>query len=382
MDYTIDRNTLLPALYTAQHIATTKSPAPILSHVSLTVDDRTLNVRATDLEIGFSQLCRGSENNENGLCDFGSANAKRLYDIVKNLPEGPIELNAVPGHLHLLANKSKVSIAILTSEEFPNIGEWGKAQDSQRVDCVAWRLRNALDKALMASSESMIGFSNPKSILFEAKKTELLCCVGTDGTRMSHVAGLSDPVEDDVSFTISLRGARELRRFLTDPDDLLTLTVTPSVVTVDSNNGRRLLVRLTEGEFPPYRQFENIQYSGCVPIPCQILKEALGRVLPFTFKRQYGVDVRLENDTMTLSSHMPGIGNATETIAVDCITAAPTSITYSAYFPADVLNDPLLLMNQNGTARFQFTTELGPAKLSAAEDESFTYIMQPVKKII
>jgi DNA polymerase III sliding clamp (beta) subunit (PCNA family) len=85
---------------------------------------------------------------------------------------------------------------------------------------------------------------------------------------------------------------------------------------------------------------------------------------------------------MTLSSHMPGIGNATETITVDCITAVPTSITYSAYFPADVLNDPLLLMNQNGTARFQFTTELGPAKLSAAEDESFTYIMQPVKKII
>ncbi len=107
----IEREQLLPTLGLMQAIAESHPALPILSHVLLDAcAPDTLALRATDVEIGLSRHCPAMVQTM-GAC---TADARRLYDLVRTLPPGLLTLDSSVAHgLTIIQDKRRFRLPSL-----------------------------------------------------------------------------------------------------------------------------------------------------------------------------------------------------------------------------------------------------------------------------
>jgi len=88
MECTVEREDLLRCLYLVQGVVEKRTSLPILAHVLIESSGNNLSLGATDLEIGIRQKCTAAVKKGGAL----TADARKLYEIVRELPQGPIVL--------------------------------------------------------------------------------------------------------------------------------------------------------------------------------------------------------------------------------------------------------------------------------------------------
>ena len=88
MEFVVRRNDLLRELQLFQGIVERKNTIPILANVLMEAKDGHLRFLATDLEVGLRSKCEASVAKGGSL----TVPAKKLYEIVKSLPETDIRI--------------------------------------------------------------------------------------------------------------------------------------------------------------------------------------------------------------------------------------------------------------------------------------------------
>ena len=88
MEFRIDKEIFLKSLQRIQGIVEKRTSMPILSNVLIEASDSALHVTATDLEVGMKSSYP-AEVTTPGKITIG---AKKLYEIVKELPNQEISL--------------------------------------------------------------------------------------------------------------------------------------------------------------------------------------------------------------------------------------------------------------------------------------------------
>ncbi|NNF84312.1 MAG: hypothetical protein HKM29_04060, partial [Deltaproteobacteria bacterium] len=192
MNFTVDRDQFEEIVARIQGVAERRHTMPILSHTLLTAGPKAgptgnpgLTVVASDLEI----VIRCSQSLD--VVEAGSIAlpARKLFDIAKVLPKGPVTVVAREGnYVEISAGRGHFRLAGLGSEEFPEMPEKPKgkpvALDSETfrklVDCVS---------AFATGDETRYNLSG---ILLEQQEEEgktLLRMVATDGHRLAIADG-------------------------------------------------------------------------------------------------------------------------------------------------------------------------------------------------
>jgi DNA polymerase III subunit beta len=366
----IDREQLLPALALMQAIVEAHPSLPILSHVYLEARaPQTLALRATDLEIGLSRHCPATVQCA-GAC---TAEARRLYDLVRTLPPGPLTLESSVAHgLSIIQDKRRFRLFSLDPTEFPQLAP---VEDSvQTIELPAARLTELLDRSRFAvcADTSRV---NLHSLLFVCGPHEHVRCAGSDGHRLAlidrPVPGL---MMDTVTMLLPYKGFTEARRLLDGvTDEVVTITfgTTIAVLTVGSTT---LSLRLVEGAFPDYEQVIPRAPTHRLVIPRADLAAALRRVMVLTTERARGVKCDISAGSLVLSVHTPDLGEAREELAID-YQGSDLSVGFNGRY----LSDFCAAVEPEQQIIMELVSDTAPALLRVASDPQYRYVVMPMR---
>ena len=123
MEVRIDKDTFLNGVQKVQGIVEAKGAMPILSHLLLTTEKDRIGIQATDLEIGAKGYYSANVVAEGQV----TLNAKKLFDILRELPSEEVHLTKEDNHwVTLRCGKSKFRLPGMPSQDFPLFPEFSQ----------------------------------------------------------------------------------------------------------------------------------------------------------------------------------------------------------------------------------------------------------------
>ena len=132
MYFEIDKKEFIKGLGLMQSVAGRKTTLPILSHILLEWEKDSLYLTGTDLETGIREELIAKIHQKGKA----SVSAKKLYEIVRELPEETIHIRKKDNQwITLQCGRSIFNLAGLDPEEFPSLPAY---QDENFSDCLHW----------------------------------------------------------------------------------------------------------------------------------------------------------------------------------------------------------------------------------------------------
>src|SRR6476660_10471526 len=119
MDLVVKKNDLLRELQLFQGIVERKNTIPILANVLMEAKDNDIRMLATDLEVGLRSRCDASVDRAGTL----TLPAKKLYEIVKALPETDVRIVEDKNGVKVSADRFESRMQTLPKEDFPAVPE-------------------------------------------------------------------------------------------------------------------------------------------------------------------------------------------------------------------------------------------------------------------
>ena len=93
MEFSITKGEFFKGLQKSQGVADTKGAIPILSNILIEVVDSGIWIYATDLNIGIKGFYKASVKTKGKF----TINARKLFDIVRELPDADINVSQKSG---------------------------------------------------------------------------------------------------------------------------------------------------------------------------------------------------------------------------------------------------------------------------------------------
>lgn len=363
MEFTIDQVQLVRGLQRTQSIVERRSTMPILANVLLAaergepgdgghvelpgsgsrVEQPGDSVRgrvefaATDLEVGVRTSVPAEVSTPGRL----TLSAKKLYEIARELPPGPIRIAARENlYAELSAGRVVVTLVGLAAEEFPALPAKG---DVPLAPLDLPTIRTMIERTLYAASSDETRY-NLNGVYLERVETDgaaVARMVATDGHRLALV---DRPVVGGLEglgrgMILPRKGLQELKRLLDEGagDDEVALRAAFRENSGLFLVGETLLVmRLIEGAFPDYRQVIPRGSDGGARIDREALVRALRRVSIVSAERSRVVKLALAPGRLEVSTTNPDLGEAKEELEVDYAGRA-LAVGFNARYLLDFL---------------------------------------------
>lgn len=373
MKLSISKGELQQGLARIQAIVEKRNSMPILANVLLEATGKgsngSLRLAATDLEVGI-QSSHPVEITKTG--DL-TVSAKKLYEIVRELPDEEVELEATKNSfLAIHCARVNFTLAGTAAEEYPTLPAF---TPERTVPVQAALLSTMIECTMYASSVDETRYNLNGVHLEVLADSGKIRMVATDGHRLARIDRTlaSDPSGLASGVIIPRKGLAELKR-LVDEDDADEVELA-----FEGNNGLArkgtvtLIMRLIEGEFPNYSQVVPKQISRRVTIPTDTLSHALRRVALLSSERSRAVKFELGDNKLTISSSNPDLGEATEELDID-YEGESLAIGFNARYLLDALG---ALRAKEVILGFQ--DDLSPAEVVPADDQETLAVVMPMR---
>lgn len=311
MEFTVKKFDLLQELTLIQGVIERKTTIPILANVLLTTSDGQLGVLATDLEIGLKSRCTATVSAEGTV----TLPAKRLFDIVRALPDKEIRFRTGEGHwMNVTCGASRFRIAGLPREDFPQLPEPKGSRVAIPGDVVAQLIARTI--FAISAEDSKYTFSGALLYL----KPESVTMVATDGHRLSYVEkkDVSTNTSEEMKVLIPRKAMAELLRVLTEGSESEVVALSRDESHLFFDLGGRLLVsRVLSGQFPNWEAVLPRNNERSFSIGRDEIASAIRRVAILADERSKTVRFALKDGVLEIAASHSDLGDADETIAID-----------------------------------------------------------------
>jgi DNA polymerase III subunit beta len=363
------RDALLPTLTLMHGIAEKRNSLPILTHVYLEARaEGCLAMRATDLEVELQRACP-ADVEQPGAC---TADAQRLYDIMRSLPSGALRLTATSDALTITQDRRRFRLPSLDPTTFPQLTP--VATPSHTIVLRRRAFLEMIERTIFAVSQTVTE-PNVSGIRCEPGDDERLRLVATDGRRLAVVEqpmpGLSAGLR---AFSLPQKGLAEMHSLLARTgEETLTLALTQSVATL-TVPPTTLSVRVLDGDFPAYREILPIDLPLTVTSVRAELLGALRRLVVMTTDRTRGVTFALTPNHLRLTAQSPELGEGHEEVTVAYEGPALT-IGFNVRYVLDFLQ----VLEPEAQIRLAINTPERPALFAVQGDASYQYVVMPMR---
>jgi DNA polymerase-3 subunit beta len=181
MNFTIEKDIFLKGLARVQGIVEKRNTIPVLSNVLLEGADGELRLTATDLEVGMQSTYPANIRKPGKV----TVSAKKLYEIIKELPDNEISFNAKDNcWIEVECGKALFNIVGLSADEFPN---FPNPEKSEFISLASSLCKEMVEKTFFAVSQDESKY-NLNGIFCQVQdNTNKLRLVATDGHRLSMI---------------------------------------------------------------------------------------------------------------------------------------------------------------------------------------------------
>ena len=374
MKVRIERDELLAGLQRVQGVVEKRNTMPILSNILLEAKQDGVEIVATDLEIGMRGLYKATVLKTGGV----TISARKLFEIIKELPSGEIELTAGDNNWTTIqAGKSQFKIVGLPSAEYPAL----PAIEREGLTPLSGDgFLELIRKTFFAAGDNDARYilNGLLVTLVVTDKKTALRLVGTDGHRLAVAeqevgkAG-SKGGPQEIKAIIPKKAAQEMRRLLEEGGDGEPLIGFTKNLMIFRKSGLLLTSRLMEGNYPNYQQVIPKESGMKISVNRVELESALRRVSVLSKDKTSAVKVSFASGKITLFSSSPDYGEATEELPAR-YEGEPRNTGFNARYLLDVFN-----VMDGESISLQMETPLSPCLIQESESPGFKCVVMPIK---
>jgi DNA polymerase-3 subunit beta len=334
MNFEIDKKEFMKGLGVMQSVAGRKTTLPILSHILLEWEKNSLHLTGTDLETGIREELMATIHQEGKA----SISAKKLYEIVRELPDETIHIEKKENHwITLQCGKSLFNVAGLDPEEFPSLPTY---QEEHFATILTRLIREMIEKTVFAAANEESRY-HLNGILFSQSKqggNETLRMVATDGHRLSLVDRENQAIRGiEKGVILPKKGILELKKIIGDQDGEEELKIYFNATHGFFKMGRSLMViRLIDGEFPEYEQVVPKGNDKKLVMAKEKIYSSLKRVSTMASEKIEGVKFSLKNNSVEMSSYHQDFGDAKEEVEI-VYEGPPFEVGFNARYLMEAL---------------------------------------------
>jgi DNA polymerase-3 subunit beta len=305
-----DRSLLLAELQMVARATATRSAIQSLAGVLFSASGDSVELAATDTEIGLRSRLGAKVEREGTVLLPG----RLLAEILRVLDGEAVELasEGERGEVTVLCGQSRFVIRSLPPEDFPRLPE---LQEEGAVKLAAAAFAETVERVARAASRDE---TRPvlTGILVSVSGT-MLRMVATDSYRLSvKETTLASPVDQEFEVNVPARALQELTRVVADRDaQQLTASARDNQI-VFGIDDVTLSSRMIDGQFPNYRQLLPESYEHEIELDRNEVASTVRRV---SLMAQRNAPLRLAFDpgTLTVTAQTPDVGEASESVPVN-----------------------------------------------------------------
>ena len=373
MKLTISRGELLTGFQRVQGVVEKRNTMPILSNILFEAKGDQVVLFATDLEIGIRGTYKAEVAQPGGV----TVSARKLYEIVRELPEGTVTITSGDNHaVGIEAGKSEFKVLGLPPQEFPAMPTV-ESEPLMPVD------RKILSE-LIRKTAFAAGDNNARYILngllvtlFMKEKKQAIRFVGTDGHRLAVIErplgdGRGKGFSAEQTAIVPKKAAMEIKKLLDENEETPEIGLSKNQM-IFRRGSLLLLARLMEGSYPNYQQVIPKENDKRVVVKKAELEGALRRVSILSREKTSAIKLALEPDSITLSSSNPEMGEAKETIEAKFGQEGLTTGFNARYFL-----DILAAMDSDEVV-LEFKDALSPCLVRQPGDPDYLCVVMPMR---
>lgn len=374
MNLSISKEALVQLSFLTSSLAQKRGSMPILANVLLdATEDGKLRVVATDLEVSLKSETSAQVKTPGKI----TVEAKVLYEIVKELPNFPIVLNASKkSRLEIECGQSRFKINCVSPDEFPQVQGLELIQPAK---IKTKTLLEMIDKTLYAVCTDETRFSI-NGIYVETiegplgPKNMCLRFVSTDGHRMAMIDRPAEGFELKKSVIIPKKGIQELKKVLEETTTEDTSVSVDHGFLVVAAGSTTLGIRLVDGQYPDYKQVIPTETTTKITADRSQLLSAVKRVSLVTSDKSRAVKLKLVEGNLLVSSASPEYGEASENVEV-----SQEGLDVSTGFSGRYLLDMLGSVSASTQVTIRLNGNSSPGVFNGDTDSLYEGIIMPMR---
>jgi DNA polymerase-3 subunit beta len=371
MQIKVQKNDLLNLIGKTQNIVEKRNTMPVLINILLEANKNKLKVYATNLEVSLTDEIPALVKVEGKA----AVSAKSLFDIVKEMPDGEIELIKQDNNwLKIVNGKSVFNIVGISPEEYP-VFPSHSTKDFMEIDAKV--LADMIGKTIFSVSNDETRY-HLNGVYFEKKlggsSGSSFLMVATDGHRLSLINRESNGADTKTTegVIIPRKGLSEIYKLLDNVDGKFKMAIEGSQLIV-MHGQTVLMIRLIEGKYPNYRQLIPQNLNEHVSVKRDDLLSSLRRVSLLSNQKSKGVTLSFTNGKLEITSNNPEMGDAKEEIEV-AYKGDGLKIGFNAKYIMDVLSSI-----EDEEINIDLKDQLSPGVMRPKADKDYTCVIMPMR---
>ncbi len=365
MRFSAQREALLRPLQQVVGVVERRQTLPVLANVLVRVEAGSASFTTTDLEVELSarMLVDAAEDGEI------TVPAKKLYDIVRALPDGSkIDVKLDGERIKLSSGRSRYTLATLSASEFPAT-ESGDIQDRFEID--QGTFKKLLERSAFAMAVQDVRYYL-NGLLVEVRSNGIRT-VATDGHRLAlaETKGVADGEIRRVAI-VPRKGVLELQRLLTGGEATLELAFSKNHIRAKLSDSV-VVSKLIDGRFPDYEAVIPIAADKIILVDRDAVRQALSRAAILSNEKYRGVKIEVSPGVLRVIAHNPEQEEATEEVE-----AETTVDNLNVGFNVNYLLDALAAI-EGAQVRIRLRDGGSSALVESPIDDTTRHVVMPLR---
>ena len=311
MHFRIPQPEFARLLQAVQGVVERKSTMRILECVLLEAESRSLQVVATDLDVGVRQRREAEVLEPGSVC----LPARKLNEIVRLLSPQTVEVRSKEaGRVELRCGASIFRIVGLGREEFPSLPQVG---EDALVKLPRQALGEMIDRVFFAITNDDSRYALNGCLLSVRKGAVRM--VSSDGHRLAFVERVmegADPSPKAIEVIVPKKTIGELARLCSEEQGETVDFAHKDNQVLFRCGERALISRLLEGQFPNYERVIPKENENVFEVDAVRLGEAVRRVALLASEHSRAVRLAVAPGKVEISASSPEQGEAREVLDV------------------------------------------------------------------
>lgn len=365
------KSELLKAMQMIQPIVSSKITLPVLANFLIEAKKKENKIKfsATNLEIAIELFIHGKIEKEGSI----TIPVKQFFDIVKEVPNCDVEINVTDvTKINIKAQKSKFVLIGIEPKEYPALPQ--RKEDNVLLLNLQV-LKNLLRKTIFCVSKDIQKYVIT-GICFVIKDKEV-CCVATDGRRLSFIKKTCKKMNNIVKVVIPANSVEYiLKIFNFNEKEDIKIYVDNNLMTFESNN-LIFKTKLIDGIFPDYEKILHWKQMSKININTEEMLSAVKQISAIMERNisldgGFAIKLNFQKNKIIVFSNSTGIGFGETETATDYIGDS-FSINVNPDYFKDILQNI-----ENESFEFIYCGSKQPMIIKFGETNDFVHLIMPI----
>lgn len=344
MKIIIGKDSLLDSLSKVFNIVPQKPTLPVLSNFLIKAQAGRLHISGYDMDISITTSTECQVDREGEI----TVNAKRFMGVIRELPQGDIEIDAENERVTIIFKNGQSSILGMPSSDYPALKE---SIDGISVNISGDDFREMVGKTSFSVSQDRTRLALT-GILWKVASDEMVM-VATDGHRLS-LFGRKMKIETEggTEVIVSPKTLNQAAQIISGGTEIEKIIFGDGAIFFDFGD-TKIYSKLLEGPYPNFRQVIPTGNSKKVYVSKTELDAAVRRVSVLSNTITHQVKVSISSGIMELATKNDDIGGESRETVEIRYDGEPMTAGYNAAFLSEIIRrtetDEVLMEMESST---------------------------------